>query len=817
MEYTGALYCGPRADSSRVYTWDPLVDTASFTLIYVGIRTDLLQIQPTDDPASDTAAIMRYYTSSWGGGGGGNDGYLRYYPPNHSNASRQGAIEFRISKNGQRPFTNSNIRSAGDIMQAGITYTIAFVHDAVAETCTLYLCEEGGSATSIATGTYNSNWGNRDPGTIAELGFGWNGAIQAVGVVGRPLTTGEIEDIADGVDPETAVLLADRTQWHNFSAPDATITPDWGSGNATRVGDWSKQPTRSPILPNATQRIECVEPPALKMYGLARGSSTRDIPINGSFTGGAIGTIQYRLLNAFALDEAVAWTSLTSFNATAASSGSWSGTMAAVPSGSYVLQLRDGSNTSNTWLGGNPWCVGPVALTIGQSPMSIMESQPAAVGNGTAFSLVISADGGEPYMATVADDAGGYEALAYQFQDQGGDVVGLIAAAAGGTSSEDWSDDPSSQWTNALALLDAFDPSGFVHLMWLNGSSDLSFVGSGDIATNHDTIYANIGDDIITARSLEACYVMIPHQRQTSGSETANWNVRDEQRTWALDAADYGSGIYLGPSLADVRMNSEHEGTVRAVTATTTQLADDYDGNSSEEPEFIIVGGETLTVLSYNASTKTATHANRSGSVTADVSPYVAYGASPHQANENGDDGSRRMGARIGQHLALAHGLTAKSDQGPTITAATFPNDGDGSEIDVTVTHVSGSALRTIANGASADDVYGFEVSIDAGSNWSAVTGEIIDATTVRLTGHSAPSDTANLRVRYLYGHPIQEANFRELPNLLYDNSGISFESGAPVWTTFSDLTPTQLPRPDETPKGILSRSRLWRSRLQRI
>lgn len=754
MQYTGSLYYGPVDTGLSHSLQSPTLPDADWSIVYC-IRLHHLSRNFPDQGEYPSLQNL-YYTS--GSSLGGNDSWLQIHPDNFFSKPLRRCLRFRMARSGVVLTTESRITGSTQL-DRNKTYIVVVQRNG--STIQMYVCEQGGSAILDATGTYNAAFGSRHFGTM-NVGLTWGNYLQFIATGAKALTTGEIETIAAGGDLESIYSAGQRLSYHEFNDPTAaTINDQWGANNATRVGDWSAQPTTSPILANATARIECDELPPFTPIGIAKGEATVTVPVSGTYTGFTPATFQYRLLNAFALTEAVGWTNLNSFSASA---GDWSGEITGIPAGNYVLQIRDGTDTAKIWRGGNPFTVCVIGLTTGQSPMTILESSPEQIASySDPFVLCLSALRNEIYPAKYTATTG-YEEVAKQYYASGGNQLCLIPAAVSGTSAAQWAAVDSTQWADCLARIDVASPLGYVYILWLNGASE----GAGTTTpTDQDGIYSKIESDIETARGLAFSYTMIPHQRQTSG--TNNFRVRDIQKVWAESHADYGSQVFVGPWMGDIQMDSEDIDIVRAVTSTTTQLAEAFPVGAAA-PTNLIINGEERSISAWDNSTRVATHTAFSVLPTANVSQYICYGTGPHQSVE----GNTRMANRIGHFFAYMQGVSPISYMGPSIDTVTTGDGNPSTTVDVNVTHVSGTALRTLSGG----DPYGFE-GWD-GANWIEPTStSITSATTVRLVFSSAVS-----KVRYLPSDPIQEDKFQLLDSALLDNTGVGDTEGLLTWYT---------------------------------
>jgi hypothetical protein len=342
-----------------------------------------------------------------------------------------------------------------------------------------------------------------------------------------------------------------------------------------------------------------------------------------------------------------------------------------------------------------------------------------------------------------------------------------------------------------VSRLDAFDVrGGDVVFYWLNGSNDTNTT-EANWQIICDFFWARL-QAACSARGINPILVVIPHNRQTSSPNTGNFAIRRIQRNWAANHPDFGTQIFLGWHYQDMQIIGEIVGTAQAGGASSITLPADYDGVASEPVENITIvagtgSGQTRTGTTYNATTKVQTVTPAWTTAPDATSQFTGWTTGPHQ----GRAGYRRGGVRYGRSIAFRYGYTSLSDQGPTISSCN--RNADGTVITVNVTHTSGSALETPNGGASASNVFGFEVSDNAFASTLTVSSVQITASNrITITLASPPSNLAGLQVRYLWGFPVQGADFQRLDDLVYDNQAIESGRGQMLQTTWEPVNVTE-------------------------
>lgn len=790
VTYDGSLYWGPVSDDARFYAYagPTLPASHAWSMVWMIRREHTFG---GTDPADTSSTFSMPWGNTTGGGGGGNDIQLRFPVANSGTTGIRMKPSVRIRRGGVDMMNSAGAIASSVALDRDKAYTLVLSYDGVS-TINWRACEKGGSIIAMASGTANATFtgSSRALGTLNVGSFNFADEVQCIAAVNRELTDAEIEDWADGVDPETLVISGDRLLLHVYSSPAATISPTWGSGDATRNGTWTNRPTSSPMVPlSGSSYITCNEPLPYWSPGLAPGATTAVCEFSGTYAGFTPSAVEGRIIQ-FDGTVIVNWTALSSFSAAA---GAWSGSLTVPAGNGYVLQLRDGVDGTKTWNGRHPWRVGPVVVLIGQSPQTIFESAYQSIDTLTGNSVMTAYvdDKTELFLGNADCLGAGPTLAANQFSTaSSGKSLHFIFASVGGTSSLDWAEKDTGLWDRMMAMIQG-SRCKQVDVVWLNGVSDASF-SSADIKTNHNTIYANLADDLTSDLGIGFTYTVIPHNR-SNGSASNQEKVRKAQWEWVRDHADKNTKVFLGPPYIDIPMDGEFAGSTTTFTTSTITLAATTNVLTANLVTYIKVtdsnGTQTRTVSAFNQSTRVATvSSNFSPALTGTVT-YVTGSSSPHQ----GYEGCRRMGGRLGQMVARRHGYSSTREDGPTITSAKYPNGGDGSIIDVTLTHASGTALRTPRDGAGSIIVYGFEVSEDNFSTTETISSVVIsNATTVRIALSGAPSDKTALKVRYLFGEPVQTADWQRIEDTLYDNNGVGVQSGSPVWPTFDALAVTE-------------------------
>lgn len=341
-----------------------------------------------------------------------------------------------------------------------------------------------------------------------------------------------------------------------------------------------------------------------------------------------------------------------------------------------------------------------------------------------------------------------------------------------------------------ISLIDTCDvKNGDVIFYWLNGSSDTS-TPQNDWNTQCDAFWARL-QAACAARGITPRLVIVPHNRQTSTSASSNFNIRRFQRNWAANRPEFGTQIFLGWHYQDMPIIGEIVGTAQGGTVSSITLPTNYDGESAEPVQNITIvsgtgAGQTRTGTTYNSGTRVQNVTPNWTTAPDATSQFTGWTIGPHQNRL----GYRRGGIRYGRSIAFRYGYTSLSDQGPTISSCT--RNTDGTVITVNVSHTSGTALETPNGGASASNVFGFEVSDNGFSSTLTISSvQITAANRVTIALSSPPSNLAGLQVRYLWGFPVQGADFQRLEDLVYDNQSIESGRGQMLQTTWEPVNVT--------------------------
>ncbi len=798
-------YNGPVMTTSRYvsYTMPSLPANQSYTLFWKVRFVDAFA-SSTDYSANTTStARPRFWGNSLSGGTGGNDFYCWLYGANYSVTGNRMKPAIRIRKSSIDFLAVAGELISSTALSRNGLYTLALIYDHPSTTFKFVIAESGEDAFLAASGAANATFtGSARALGTANLGQEWTGDIQAFGMINRAITYGtstdELDQIARGVEIESVITSgADRTYLIVLDGTGA-VTPVWGSGSTTAVGDWTNRPAPSAFLPTVgTTYIHCNEHPVYKVCATDFTTNVGTLTCSGTYNGFTPSGIEARVIK-YDGTVVVGWTTLSSQSV---GSGAWSGSLPSIPHGDgYTLQIRDGVDNSKTWVGAHPFVVAPVAGTMGQSPHAIMEITYKNVHTLTGVGYVSTYMSNESQVVLIkATNVGaGYCETINQFYNAATNrPLYLVPCSLTGTSSTEWATDaingvaPLGCWTT---FKNSIDRAGItkITLFWLNGAADAGFT-SATIKANHDTIYGLLETDIEGTRGIAFRYVMNPHNRNTSTNTAGDANmqkVRKAQYEWCVDHADFGTKVLLGVPYHDIQLDSELTGTASAYTTTTLTLATNDAATFSSGISAVVLatdsnGTQTRTGTAYNATTKVLTVSVAFSPALTGTVTYVVSWNTPHQDHF----GAIRMGCRFGQMIAYLYGLSAVNPQGPIISSVTYPVGGDGSIFDVHFTHVSGAAIRTKAGGLTPSTIYGFEVSENSFSTLRTITSAaVVAADVVRLTMSGAASVLASTQVRYMNGAPVSFANFQQLDNTLYDDNGIGEQGGSPVQPTFDSL-----------------------------
>lgn len=785
VTYQGALSNGPDFDASRYYNaLLPSTPTGDFA-IFALVKFDC--VYSGSDFAVTTAepiGIAQNFLTGTGSGGG--DSYMYLLNGNDGTAGNRRRVRVKVASGGV------NLLGSGTQLLGTTQFNPGDVALVVIQsnggTVQFYTCLRDGTAVLENSATRNGSFGARALGTwnfmrgsTTGVGLGSPNAMQMFGVANRAFTTSEIEQLAAGTDPESIVASGDRSALWLFDQAAATITATWGANNATRQGTWTNQRAGSPLAPNAAARLEVTNHPLrYQSYGVNDDGTATSRPVEGTYTGFVPSSFEARILN---LDGTVAqdWTALTGF---AAAAGTWSGSLSVPVGGPYRLDVRDATDTAIVWQGITAFLGCPVHGTMGQSPGAYFEGE--YKGNVTLTGELYIADPAVPNQvrkAVTSSTAAGLARMANQWQADVGKPILWVKTAVGGTTSEAWATKAANVWPQLLNGL-AYSGAKKVSLAWLQGSSD-NGLAEGVVKGNLDTIVSNLDDDVEDAGT-DYRFVMIPHNRQTSSAGVSNGRTRQYQYQWARDHAYFGTKVLHGVQWIDMLTDAEFSGTAQAGGASTITLAADTETVQPSQLNGVTVqitsgtgAGQTRTAGAsnpFNVTSKVLTVTSAWTTVPDATSVYRITGVSPHPARVGGVE---RLGPRYARDLANKYGLHAQSGRGPYVASATYPEDGDGSIIDVQFTHRHGAALRTVNGGTDATGVADFEVSEDTFTTTETITAAAITSpTTVRLTLSAAPTDKTALRVRYGRLAPVVTDKFDAVENfglgdLLYDDSSL--------------------------------------------
>lgn len=805
MVAAGSIYFGPEPDNSRYYSCPMGSAVAGDMCIVMTVKvprlfTGVVGQDPNIGPGSAMSSRNDFAQSAGftsGNGGGGNDSFFGITASNTNPSTSGRKLTARLATAGVT-FVTGGAALVGST-QFGLGDTFVMVLQSNAGTWQLKSCLRGsGTVVTEATATRNAGF---TTSALQNWYVGLNTAsqIQDLHYAAQVLTDADIVSLAAGGDIDTIVsTVGNRKAGWFFDTPAASITAHWGASAATRVGTFTLVPTSSPVVPNASSRIEVTNEPVPYGAVSCADNGTNGIKTwTGTYTGYTPAGLEARVEDQTGT-TVVNWTALGSFTASA---GVWSGTLSIPPGGLYRIQVRDTATPSIIWRGAQPWSCCPIIASMGQSPMAYFETQFKSIVTPpsnlyVAYASTISGLT-EIIPATSGRVGAGLAMMGNRWSTVSGGLPLVYAeTAVVGSSSDMWAAKGSTTWTPFLAMLDQIRADR-VFLPWLNGASD-GGSSAATIKANHDTIYANLGTDLTTARGIAFRYAMVLHNRDTNNT-LSNTRIRAAQFQWARDKG--AANVLEGPQWLDMQTDAESLGTAQAGTATTITLAasdvsvSGYAGIATVE----ITGGpgvgQSKLITAYNSTTKVATVSTWTTNPTS-ASTYRITGASPHPNYLGGVD---RFADRYGQAIAYAYGKSATNGRGPTVASATYPNGGDGSIIDVKFTHRHGAALRTPNGSTAATGVAGFAVSENAFVGTKTITSAVItSATTVRLTLSAAPTTKANLLVRYGDAAPVLTTDWYKtgfgLGDLLYDDTGIGVTSGLPAEFTPDDIAVTQAP-----------------------
>lgn len=812
---TGSVYWGsyPAIDNTKYYSGGAFALPASQGWTIWGIVRFHHLLLGTDQYASSGSAI-----TIWGNNGignaGGNDTWIGVNPTNFGTPSSALKISCRVAVSGVVAHSSgSTMVSSSVLVSKNKSYVIAVRYDAVASKIELLLCEQGQSAAVIATSASNATFvgSARTISGTKRIGYAnFGNEIQQWGFAKQAFSDADITSLAAGADPESIVTVAGNRGWlANLNTPAATITPTWGTGDLTQNGTWTNTPTASPLIPaSGGTYLTCNEPTPFRSYGLAVGSHATTVQLSGSYNGFTPSNLQAQILN-YDGSVAQAWTTMSSQTI---GSGAWSASISISEGSRYTLQIRD-SVSGNSWSGSHPFHVCPVQLAIGQSPEVRMAL--AGKGTGTLVGSGYLMVGDEIVVLTTLNTGLGYIEMLNQLSLSTSVPVLILPAAITGTSSTQWAAKTAGLWDLMLAMATASKASVF-YVTWLNSAADSS-IPTNTIIANHGTIYSNLATDI-GALGATYTYEIDKPNRDTGNSGTHR--VAQAQRTFCLNHADYLTKVFIGAQYFDTQMDAE--GTCTTSTYTVGVTNDDITLPLTPENEqfaatvsgTIVIAGNSYTVPSgsFSQSTGKATITGHFSPPLSGTVSVLFYCTTPHQIYSAAGNG--RMGRRRGQHFAKRWGWAAKGAIGPVIQSVTYPAGGYAGTLTGTVSHNAGTALQTPNSGTGATNVFGFEVSEDNFSTFKTCTVSITAANRFQISVSSPVTTPANLAVRYAYmgGYPVQASQFQSLKDMLYDNSGISDQGGAPVEPTYDSIAVTQAAATSSAVrKTIIARTDLWR------
>ncbi len=797
-------------------------------------------------------------------GTGGNDWGIGYRSGEASTIP--GGVIMRMGQSGVSVGTGTFSSIANVVNQDSGPMWLVFQRNG--STVEHWYCRQNATPVLMGTQVYNAVFGSRTP-AAGIIGKDLEGSIGGYFCASKALTSGEIQTLGTGADPETVVPIGNRLSFISLATPAATITNTWGGNSATQNGDWTNRPTAGRLMPAPTGGQ--VRVAGLKVYQVfpRKFAQPKATPvIQGTYHNYLPAAMQYKIIARSNLSTVQDWTDFSSF---AASGGTWEGIADIPEGGDYFLHVRDKNTTACQFLSDRPFGVAPMVVTTGQSPMARFDGGGAGIDTLTGSLYETYKGSVDTFIAPAkrpsASVSIGYVNLANQFSaDSGGKPIAMTAASVGGTGAANWAGYANlvlgsagsyevGELVNITTAGDVFRGTGVVvsssgtalevkyltvgvvatdkvvgiesgisrsvttgvlgtanlyeasfpltiqrldvantkncdlTFYWLNGSSDTS-TSTIDWNTHFDMFWDRLKAEC-AARNINPRLVVIPHQRQTSTAESSNFNVRKNQYDWTLNHPDFGTQVFLGWHYQDAEMIGELIGTAQAGTANSITLPASYEGVNSEPVVNITItagtgAGQTRTGTTYVAATRVQTVTPNWTTPPDSTSQFEGWTIGPHQNNA----ACRSAGYRFGRSIAYLYGYTALTDKGPVISSVN--RNGDGSVLTVNVTHSDGTALETPNGGASATNVFGFEVSEDDFATTETLTSvAITSANQITITLAAPPTIPANLKVRYLYGAPVSGANFKRLKDLVYDNQSIEAGRGQMLQTTFVPLTTT--------------------------
>lgn len=789
----GSVYWGsyPAIDNNKYYSGGSYVLPASQSWSIWGIVRFQHLLLGTDQTNSSGSSITIWGNNSIGNVGG-NDTYIGLNPANFGTPADALKIVCRMAVAGVAAHSSgTTMKSASVLVSKNKSYVIALRYDAVGGNIELVLCEQGGSATVIATSAANATFvgSARTISGTKRVGYSnWANEVQQWGCAAQLLSNSDIASIAAGADPESIVTtVGNRLSLYNFDSPAATITPKWGSGNLTQNGTWTNAPSPSPLIPaSGGAYLTCNEPQSFQSFGLVPGTHATTVTLTGKYSGFTPTNLQAKIIKS----DGTTAQALTNLGNQVIGSGNWSGSIS-IPEGSrYTLSIQADNGT--VWTGSHPFHVCPVQLTMGQSPevrMALSGKGLATLNNvGSGYIMV----GDEIVVMSNANCGFGYIEVLNQLSLSTTVPLVILPAAITGTSSTQWAAKTAGLWDIAMAMALASNARAF-YVTWLNSAADSSIITS-TIISNHGTIYTNLGTDLPAGSAY--CYSIDKPNRDTGNNNTHR--VAQAQRTFCLTHASYNVTVFIGAQFCDTQMDAEGTFTVGTWTTGATNdtitipIAPENEQFAATTNGTILVNGNSYAVNAgqFNTTTGVATIV---GHFTGTPSGLAVYWANtPHQVSTAAGNG--RMGRRRGQYFARRWGWAAKGSIGPVIQTVTYPAGGYAGALTVNVAQNAGTSLQTPNSGSGATNVAGFEVSEDGFSTFKTITVAITGANVMTITVISAVTTPANLVVRYNFvgGYPFAANQWQSLKDLPYDNSGISDQGGAPVEPTYDSISVTQ-------------------------
>lgn len=544
---------GPDVDNSFYHSSSaalPAVGAGDFCWL----MTFRIDQETLGSPALSTgSSCFTASTFFTGSGTGGNDSYVAFFPVNSGFTSARGRLRVRLSRSGVRAGAASFYDTSSTFGRGDVVTTVL---QSRGGTVQFWTCQPGNPAVLHASESRNGSFGAQDFGTWHLGHYNWKGTTERFHLASASLTQAEIEAIASGAHPSTVVSAGSRLAGWTLDSL-ATISAEWGGLNLDAVGAPASAAVCSALVVSSGSAVTVAEPEVNGSVGVGFDGSAVTHTFSGTYTGPVPAGMEIQIVEAAGGAVVVPWTASTGFGASA---GAWSGAVTVPVGGRYRVMCREIGNPTREYLGGLAWLACPVFASMGQSPMTLFETD--GIGTQTFDA------GARLYVGRVATtetnasdivpaDASGTGAGLVALANRWHAVTGLpllwIVGASPGSSSAQWAAQSAAvKWPEFAGMVTRLAPSN-VNYVWLNGSADQADVAS--IPTNHDQILSNLA-----SLPPEHRYVMLPHNRQTSGVPATNGAVRAAQLSWAENHAEAGSTVVVGPWPGAMQMDADASG-----------------------------------------------------------------------------------------------------------------------------------------------------------------------------------------------------------------------------------------------------------------